>query len=148
MEIKEYVSISNAFRDADRQLKQQKARLAKKQYALTQQHNKLQAAQNNKKEYGNMLRDGAVTEKEYDEEVKKFDREIDEATRGIQIIKDDLYEIEIQVEGFQGQIDVFLNKVKENPEVAQVATELKVKKHKEKLEQCEKAKKEQKTKRR
>lgn len=91
MEIKEYVSISNAFRDADRQLKQQKARLAKKQYALTQQHNKLQAAQNNKKEYGNMLRDGAVTEKEYDEEVKKFDREIDEATRGIQIIKDDLY---------------------------------------------------------
>lgn len=141
MEIKEYVSISNAFRDADRQLKQQKARLAKKQYALTQQHNKLQAAQNNKKEYGNMLRDGAVTEKEYDEEVKKFDREIDEATRGIQIIKDDLYEIEIQVEGFQGQIDVFLNKVKENPEVAQVATELKVKKHKEKLEQCEKAKK-------
>lgn len=44
MEIKEYVSISNAFRDADRQLKQQKAILAKKQYDLTQQHNKLQAA--------------------------------------------------------------------------------------------------------
>lgn len=141
MEIKEYVSISNAFRDADIQLKQQKASLAKKRYDLTQQHNKLQAAQNNKKEYENMLRDGAVTKEEYDEKVKEFDREIDEATRDIQRIEDALYEIEIQVEGFQGQIEVFLNKVKENPEVAQVATELKVKKHKEKLEQCEKAKK-------
>ena len=141
MEIKEYVSISNAFRDADIQLKQQKASLAKKRYDLTQQHNKLQAAQNNKKEYENMLRDGAVTKEEYDEKVKEFDREIDEATRDIQRIEDALYEIKIQVEGFQGQIDVFLDKVKENPEVAQVATELKEKKHKEKLEQYKKAKK-------
>lgn len=141
MEIKEYVSISNAFKDADGQLKQQKARLANKQYELTQQHNKLQAAQNNKREYENMLRYGAVTKEEYDEKVKEFDREIDEATRDIQRIEDALYEIKIQVEGFQGQIDVFLDKVKENPEVAQVATELKVKKHKEKSEQCEKAKK-------
>lgn len=141
MEIKEYVSISNAFRDADRQLKQQKAILANKQYDLTQQHNKLQAAQNNKEGYGNLLRNGAVTKEEYDGKVKEFDREIDEATRDMQGIEDALYQIKIQVEGFQGQIDVFLNKVKENPEVAQVATELKVKKHKEKLEQCEKAKK-------
>lgn len=141
MKIEEYVSISDAFRDADRQLKQQKARLANKRYDLTQQHNKLQAAQNNKEEYENMLKAGAVTKEEYDGKVKEFDREIDEATGDIQRIKDDLYKIEIQVEGFQGQIDVFLNKVKENPEVAQVATELKVKKHKEKLEQCEKAKK-------
>lgn len=141
MEIKEYVSISNAFRDADRQLKQQKAILANKQYDLTQQHNKLQAAQNNKEGYGNLLRNGAVTKEEYDGKVKEFDREIDEDTRDMQGIEDALYQIKIQVEGFQGQIDVFLNKVKENPEVAQVATELKVKKHKEKLEQCEKAKK-------
>lgn len=141
MKIEEYVSISDAFRDADRQLKQQKARLANKRYDLTQQHNKLQAAQNNKEEYENMLKAGAVTKEEYDGKVKEFDREIDEATGDIQRIKDDLYKIEIQVEGFQCQIDVFLNKVKENPEVAQVATELKVKKHKEKLEQCEKAKK-------
>lgn len=141
MEIKEYVSISNAFRDADRQLKQQKAILANKQYDLTQQHNKLQATQNNKEGYGNLLRNGAVTKEEYDGKVKEFDREIDEATRDMQGIEDALYQIKIQVEGFQGQIDVFLNKVKENPEVAQVATELKVKKHKEKLEQCEKAKK-------
>lgn len=141
MKIEEYVSISDAFRDADRQLKQQTARLANKRYDLTQQHNKLQAAQNNKEEYENMLKAGAVTQEEYDGKVKEFDREIDEATGDIQRIKDDLYKIEIQVEVFQGQIDVFLNKVKENPEVAQVATELKVKKHKEKLEQCEKAKK-------
>ena len=94
-----------------------------------------------KKEYENMLRDGAVTKEEYDEKVKEFDREIDEATRDIQRIEDALYEIKIQVEGFQGQIDVFLDKVKENPEVAQVATELKEKKHKEKLEQYKKAKK-------
>lgn len=141
MKIEEYVSISDAFRDADRQLKQQTASLANKRYDLTQQHNKLQAAQNNKEEYENMLKAGAVTQEEYDGKVKEFDREIDEATGDIQRIKDDLYKIEIQVEVFQGQIDVFLNKVKENPEVAQVATELKVKKHKEKLEQCEKAKK-------
>lgn len=141
MKIEEYVSISDAFRDADRQLKQQKARLANKRYDLTQQHNKLQAAQNNKEEYENMLKAGAVTKEEYDGKVKEFDREIDEATGDIQRIKDDLYKIEIQVEGFQGQIDVFLNKVKENPEVAQVATELKEKKHKEKLEQFKKAKK-------
>lgn len=141
MEIKEYVSISNAFGDADRQLKQQKVILANKQYELTQQHNKLQAAQNNKEGYGNLLRNGAVTKEEYDGKVKDFDREIAEATREIQGINDDLYTIKIQVEGLQGQIDVFLDKVKENPEVAQVATELKVKKHKEKSEQCEKAKK-------
>lgn len=129
MEIGEYVSISNAFRDADIQLKQQKARLANKQYELTQQKNKLQAAQNNKKEYENMLECGAIKKDQYDDAVEQCDSEIAEATRNIQRIKNALYKIKIQVEGVQGQIDVFLDKVKENPEVAKVVCTLKKEKY-------------------
>lgn len=141
MEIEEYMETSSAYSYIEKSLAEERAHFEKICGEVLIMKRTINTRRENNSTRRAMFDKGLYTQEEYDGAIEPEDDEyknyVEKYKRSINLMR----ESRAKVRGLQSEIDQYLEQAKSSPEVAQVATELKEKKHKEKLEQFKKAKK-------